>query len=391
MHAGSLSRWFGLGSVLLIVVGGCADSEGSAARPAPVEGGAGRHDDSGSGGGGPSGKRDSGSGGGGLPGKRDSGSGGGGGLPGALDGGSGREGGTPPVSPVWDASGPSTIEAACDRLADAICKRSERCSLFNLRLNYGDVAACITRYASECRSEVAAPGTGTTVSSLNRCANHALGAECYDLDARVCYPQAGQRTEGEACLYASQCAGRQCVRSIAGALCGTCTTAPGLGEACTRTCDYGLECAEGTCVLQPLRGMACSAQLECAGSLRCIAPGICAPPLGPGEPCLSYQLYQCDLSQGLECNSDSKVCAEYERLAGPGEQCGAATASFPRTGCLAGAACPTSVNDAGLRTCVARIPEGQPCGSSAPAGGQCAPPTRCRNGVCTMPDAAECQ
>jgi hypothetical protein len=272
-----------------------------------------------------------------------------------------------------------------------MCKHSERCALYGIRSNFGDVAACTTAYASQCRSEAVAPGTGMTFVSLNRCANYALGAACTDFDApEDCAPQAGSRADGATCMYDSQCAGRHCTRSIPGIPCGICSREPGFGEPCTQNCDHGLECIDGTCGRAPLLGMACSAQLECAGSLRCVAPGVCAPSLGLGEPCESFSLYQCDLSQGLECNKNTHTCAPYNQLAGPGEPCGAATASFPRTGCLAGGSCPTTSNDAGVRTCVARIKEGDPCGSSAPAGASCAYPTTCKSGVCTVPLATDC-
>jgi hypothetical protein len=380
--------WLGLGVVLFLVVEGCSDSGDAATQNSPL-GDASVRDD-----GAPPGKGDGGSGqgGGGSSGKLDSGTGTGGsaGSPGGRDSGSGA-GGAVPVNPVWDASGPSTTDDACSRLADAICKRTERCSLYNLRLNFGDVATCSTRYAATCRAEIAAPGTGTTVSSLNRCANYASASDCSDFAAAACYPQPGQRLDGEACRFDSQCAGRHCAFAIAGALCGTCAREPSLGEACTRTCDYGLTCFEGLCVPVPLLGMTCTAQLECAGSLRCVAPGVCAPQLGLGEPCVSYASGQCNLSQGLECNRDTDTCAPYNELAGPGQPCGAATATFPRTGCLAGASCPTTTNDAGVRTCVARLQVGDPCGSATPNNAGCGLGLRCESGACTVPDATDCQ
>ena len=85
---------------------------------------------------------------------------------------------------------------------------------------------------------------------------------------------------------------------------------------------------------------------------------------------------------------DSKLCAEFEALVGPGEPCGAATASAPRTGCLAGGTCPMS--DGGVRNCVARLAENQACGSTAPAGAECVFGTTCTNGVCKLVPVPTC-
>ena len=295
-----------------------------------------------------------------------------------------------------------TVAAACgsssiriedlDRaVQDAKCERLVRCGLF------ASDAACDAYFRGPPPSSygpaVMAGKLAFDGERARQCED-ALAQQSCDLTSRAvrAVPEAclemfrGKVADGDACSFDQECASSRCDLPVCAegvccvGRCGASRPRGGVGDACDRTsecidgfcgtdhachalggadaacnddthCDYGLACIQpspslpGNCKKLPRLGEACPYQrcadvnAICDKTSHCLALGL------PGAPCAEHR----DCSPFAECDMARHACIELPKLGMP---CDVA--------CAGDARCVIPTN-ATVGTCVAPLPNGQPC------------------------------
>ncbi len=308
--------------------------------------------------------------------------------------GTGGEGGSP------------TIDSACAEIAKARCEKLDSCSDdYLVKVRYGDVATCEDRVAANCRSSLAADGTGNSASADEACAQSYAGEACVDLEndklTTACRTKAGALADGAACAFSAQCASAFCLTQDAQP-CGTCAPAPKDGDPCTTTAQCGPNqgCASysGQCTTFAAIGEACGLGKLCGAGASCVGgsatvTGTCRAAMAKaGDACDSTleAASGCDANLGLDCDSTSQKCVAIS-LAEDGQPCG--TVSGVTVGCAAGGRC-FIVDGSGTGTCKAAAKDGAACDTTNGPG--CLLPARCVTkgastaGTCQLDSAKAC-
>ena len=288
-----------------------------------------------------------------------------------------------------DSGGGSTsVTQACTDIASALCNKYETCVPFYLTLDYGDVATCQSRAVPSCSTYPTAPGSTLTGDQIEACSKAIAAASCTQvLDQGInSLPECnlkGTLDNGKPCASGFQCSSGFCP-TASGSTCGTCAAATKPGDACVNGgCFSGQTCvpgtgSTGTCQTPAAAGADCG---SCVTGYSCVS-GKCTAYLKAGDSCNPTSGPECDLTQGLVCQSN--VCATIS-LPKVGEACGAGTKTGPF--CSESAVCSGGATAAG--TCVAPADDGASC--DATKGPGCKPGAECIGGVCKLPDPNSCK
>jgi|HubBroStandDraft_2_1064218.scaffolds.fasta_scaffold49527_3 hypothetical protein len=325
---------------------------------------------------------------------------------GGTSGKGGKEGGS---------EGGSPIEVACSTFATALCAQINTCSKIAIQRDYGMMETCVEAQTQLCTNELSASSTGATPADRSACAS-ALSASswtCTDFLNNVnppsaCAPVKGTVASGGGCAFASQCATGFCAIEPKAA-CGTCETTPAVGDACGKLldCGQGLVCSTNNkCVAPGASGAMCGPDDPCLVGLSCVGskPKLKKPVLGTCQESVTTMGGACDVTQktapacsvtdGLICNSTSKMC-ETLALAAPGGACGNSTGQLII--CSDGASCSATAGDGGTSgTCTATIPDKGSC-QRTPGTGPCDTGERCivvgdsgTSGTCEFNGSSSC-
>jgi hypothetical protein len=284
---------------------------------------------------------------------------------------------------------PVSPDQACSDLASSNCNWLDRCDLFSLQEFYGDLATCIAQAKLLCVLEADADGSGIGSSSATResCALAVASRACDSTAPLPVCESPGALPSGASCASNDQCAaGTQC-KSVAGQICGVCTSLAPVGGDCLidSDCQSGLACAmptgapAGTCVVARDAGSPCNAQQPCTFPLVCTS-GVCASRLGVGSPCIGSP-DDCDIAKALSCNVYTHVCVPL-KLSSDGGRCGIQSDGADAF-CSGNGFC-TSAN-----VCLAAVPPGGACDFTN--GPYCQFPAACINDICMLPDPSLCQ
>ncbi len=284
------------------------------------------------------------------------------------------------------------VRAACEHLYDVHAQRNASCG--------GASLGSVADYVDTCTVNATAPGSGTTIAQLAKCADDLESTKaCSPLQVPSCAAAPGTIEEGgPGCGTDAQCRSRHCVRIMEGT-CGKCFTIVPEGYRCVadERCEPGLHCDLGicrkrklvdvggsctpddicaigsfcgssaVCTLLPGEGQDCP-NGACASGLYCKS-GKCAPRLDAGATC---KVFEC--KEGLLCDPDTQKCVALA-TANEGEPC---IAQYVR--CANGLRClPTGCAPLGRRGTACDVPS------------DCASPLTCINQRCTIADPARCQ
>ena len=101
-----------------------------------------------------------------------------------------------------------TADQACATLAQAECGKRDSCSNgTSITRVYGEMSVCLTRAALECTTRLAAPNTGASPQTVNKCAADYAALSCNDFfDDKLpadCAPS-GPGTNGQPCAFNGQ-------------------------------------------------------------------------------------------------------------------------------------------------------------------------------------------
>jgi hypothetical protein len=206
-------------------------------------------------------------------------------------------------------------------------------------------ARCVIGDACTCEPGGAQPlALGDACDSNDRCPDGAFCTNPATQTTMICAALLPRDAPCDAGADLECAVGLACVadRGVA-----TCQPLPGLGEPCPhgRCRDEGVTCSAGTCVAAGLDGAPCSAAADCSRFYACDATGHCAPGPRLGEACTFY------------CFDPDAYC------------------------------------DLKVGTCIARAPDGTPCGSqfgrndNACRSRYCVPDADPRLGTCGSPAA----
>jgi hypothetical protein len=312
------------------------------------------------------------------------------GDPGGGDDGGGGGGGGGPGSRGGNGDASAAIATACEAAGQALCARTSACSQFLFQLRERDVSSCASRYALQCETALGAPGANETPEYIQTCATATTAASCNDLFDGVAptgcqSPPAGALADGSACGESTQCASLDC-RKPTGSYCGTCVTPAQAGQSCkSADCAPGLLCmSDSVCRALAAQGATCTATQHCQFPLVCKS-GTCSTADGLGAACSSTSS-TCDSTVGLVCDPQTQKCVT-ATLVDAGYACGVISGK-PMT-CAAGAICKFASSSSPTGTCVAAAADGASCSDTA--GPACEGPAYCNGGVCTMPDPAACK
>lgn len=274
-----------------------------------------------------------------------------------------------------------TLEAACARRADALCRDFATCAGLALRRWYADEAACRAGERHTCQRDAALPGIVDPVPKLLACAESLPKEPCgfrgY-MPTLFCGPEPTRGTleDGVACWFDEQCNGGLCswvhgssTSPTMPPSCGRCARFPAVGDACAPEVDWPTACDPGsttvrssnlvcdpvrsTCVPRASAGEPCAFRNACAWNHVC-RDGRCVAPIARiGDPCGSEPCAEgfCD---GDRCTPWSEAYgALWPTLVGVGEEC-----DDERRLCAAGAWC-SSTRDGAV--CVAPTGLGEKC------------------------------
>lgn len=288
-------------------------------------------------------------------------------------------------------TGGGNASAMCDTFT-GYCAKLNECAPALVKLNYGSVEECSTRFAIACKDAVNAPGSGLTAAAITGCVAALPGATCEDLIYRkvaACNAK-GTRTNGMACGTNEQCTTGYCTQSASA--CGVCSALVAAGDACmvTDDCEPGLECsADNHCVVPGTAGTVCSETQGCKYGLYC-KPASAGAQTGscvnaakdPGLDCTKEYASSCNILKGIFCDSASGKCANLGFVA-PGEPCGLVSGKF--VFCSKGeCAYPDATATQG--TCGALAADGASCGATT----ACEIPAECISGKCKLPSSSAC-
>jgi hypothetical protein len=208
----------------------------------------------------------------------------------------------------------------------AVCSRGRQCSDPTAPFPNPE---CL-RVAESCPDLVFSPGATRTVEGLKACAEtyRTLPCEQAKADQLPACVTPGTRSQGDACVFASQCSSLTC-KNTGG--CGQCALLVGQGESCLGDdvdCQVPLACNTDTytcepqeIVSKPIPGAneACMPGSLCQLGYYCKATGVdtgvCTPEPALGESCAG----PVTCASGSYCRSDF-VCTA---MPGAGEACGA--------------------------------------------------------------------
>lgn len=307
----------------------------------------------------------------------------------------------------FDATKGTTSAQACQDVAHARCTHLAACSSTNLQIRFGDEVSCEAREQINCTSSLAAPGTGSSPTHIEACAQAIPNWDCASyLNGHnvptACQQQTGSRENGASCAFSGQCQSGFCAVAPSAA-CGSCAAQPALGASCAEltTCGPGVDCAVDTqvCVVVAAMGEACGKGAPCGAGLSCVGAsattqGICQPSgEQAGLACDSSLATgpSCDRNGGFVCNSKAKQCAPVA-LAADGQPCGSVNAQ--NNPCAANGLC-VGASGATPGTCVAAAADGASC--DLEQGPPCQQLARCiltsdggTSGTCRVADAAAC-
>lgn len=279
---------------------------------------------------------------------------------------------------------------ACSDLATALCNREQACAPFDVQLVYGSVSTCITRAQINCPDAISATGSGTTAADIESCAQAVTSTSCSDLESNNAPSAcifAGTLTAGSVCGSDEQCVGPNGYCKVAaGATCGACAAKAAAGGTCAGNddCQAGLVCPSGggSCVAPGAAGATCSSAHPCTSPLVCVST-TCTQPAEAGQACQeSADGQNCDVTQGVVCNTSTMVCSTIGTAAA-GAPCGLINGGY--TLCSGGATCNLSGT---MGTCGSVAADGAACGGTS--GASCLPPAVCVNDTCTLPNASSC-
>jgi hypothetical protein len=310
-------------------------------------------------------------------------------------GGSGDMTGMPPGgdggADLTSSDPRAAIAEQCAKLAAALCDRLNRCSPYQLRLYYGDVATCSERVQLTCAPYVELPGSSWTLDRLRACTAGYQNGTCGDYFAAGgpldCRPQPGKLADGAVCANSNQCKSALCSIS-AGSGCGTCITPAQKGQACSlqKPCALGTSCASGKCESDGASGDACGlGKAPCGVGLYCKTAS-CAPVLKVGDTCNpAAPASECDPIAGLYCDTMSRKCMAF-KIVDAGQACGQGM-----DGIAMCAEAGTCSGTAPSFKCVAAAADGAACGNATPDNLNCVSPAGCAAGVCRVFDPATCK
>ena len=304
-----------------------------------------------------------------------------------------------------------SAQQACEDSASAYCNQLAKCSQIAIASDYGDLTTCTARRAQSCANGLAAPGTGTTPTTIEACLAAYSTWACADFMNAVppaaCAPQPGAGATGASCAFDAQCQSAFCTVPRGGE-CGTCAPAPASGASCSGLahCPSGLFCTKNSevCTTHATDGGACDDDTTCGYGLRCVGADAATSTQGLCAPAVSVDGGACDRTgaTGAECDSTlnlyctkSDTCAPYESAAS-GQPCKFVDDAGTYTYCTGGATCDVSPTTAQTGTCTGPAADGQPCNTSADDG--CLPPAQCIgavvdggvSGTCLLVSAASC-
>lgn len=333
------------------------------------------------------------------------------------DSASGTDGGSDATT-GGDSSPGTSADQACGDLASARCAEIDKCGNgHGVTVKYGDTATCTSRLKNQCLTNLGAPSTGASPTTVEACAQAIPGEDCPTFlgnDAPdPCVPPAGTVAIGGACGVSAQCASTYCLVPV-GASCGTCAAVPAAGDSCTasRECGGrgGLICSRisGQCVVGGKQNDTCDDTHPCSAELSCVrtrdddagadagisVTGTCQPSgATAGAACRtgSVNLPACDKNMYFTCDNKARQCVA-DSFAAAAAPCGDLDAGV--TDCTGGALCATSGDKTG--TCLAPAADGTACDSAN--GPTCLPPARCIGtatdggvtGTCTLVDPSSC-
>jgi hypothetical protein len=294
--------------------------------------------------------------------------------------------------------GTAAVSGACGNLISAYCNKINDCSPSTITDEFGDLATCVSRTSLSCAGFDQLPGTSWTSDKIEGCTAVISTSSCQDLSAGIssdaCKSGPGSLPNGSACGDNAQCAGGRCNKNTASdggfstqtSFCGKCeTTTPstcGDAGACVspQRCSYDSVARASRCVTPVGEGAACDTGIPCNTGLTC-KNAVCVKRMGKDAPCETSS--DCDSTLGLSCIE--KTCQPPTHV-GPGQAC-----ASPSPRCSAGSDCIYSFSSDGGSTsvCVTRAADNAACDESK--GPRCTSPARCLNGVCTLPDYAQCK
>lgn len=199
-----------------------------------------------------------------------------------------------------------TIEQACEEQVAARCREFEKCGSFAERREFASEEECRTNGRQRCVERARLAGIRNPVVRIDRCTSMLELAACGSSERARCLflspDVVGTLADGASCVLNAQCAGGYCAGSSIpfSPTCGTCRTAPVVGDTCAtnQDCGYGnglygtfLWCSSAGRCYDPI-GLPCSSSAPCPGLLSCI-DGACR---------------RADLPEGSTC--DGATCAE---------------------------------------------------------------------------------
>lgn len=264
------------------------------------------------------------------------------------------------------------IEQPCADYAAARCEAMERCASALFAYEFGTAASCQARLSAWCNHVGSLSGVRAGPKAIGSCATTFKDMSCEQWQSRrddpLCSAPGGSLSAGAACVNGYQCSSKVCFLAADG-VCGTCQTAPKMGEGCRQSmeCPSGTTCIGYKCVKPAGVGEACDASTPCAGTLLC--SGTCSMSPNDGEPCLDGL---CNNKLATSCEADT---CQGLTLADEGASCGGVVY------CRGGGSCNQG-------TCKARVAVEHPC--DANTGPYCLEPGVCVDGWCKVPDPSTC-
>ena len=266
--------------------------------------------------------------------------------------------------------GAFTPEAACDKLALAVCSRDLACGATVIPTAFGTMATCEARQKIGCLNSLQAPGTSATPERLSACAEALPQVSCADFfddrhllssSGTACARLPGALVTGETCHFSTQCQAGSCWYAQQTNACGSCQAPKVAGDRCGGNCGPGLYCENGLCAAPVAQGAACDRNHGCDVNLTCVgatttAMGTCQASIAvAGAPCdpTAQTGPVCAHNAGLYCNQTSRTCAAITYVL-PGQSC----STFNGLYCQGHCAVPQGATTG---TCEARALDGQVC------------------------------
>jgi hypothetical protein len=295
---------------------------------------------------------------------------------GTVDGGAGSGGG--------GAGGAGDPSAACASFS-AFCQKLNDCAPLLVKLEYGTMDECTTRFTISCKDAVKAPDSGLTAATITACASALPGATCEDAIYRkvtACQIKGG-RANGMACGTNEQCGTGYCAQSDQA--CGVCTALVNAGDACSvdDDCQPGLLCSNDShCIVPGLAGAICNDNQPCKFGLYCKAGSCVNTSETPGGNCNMDLQESCDVAKGIYCDGTAAKCANVG-FAQNGDPCGLVSAKL--VACAKGTCIyPAVTATQGL--CGSLAGDGAACDATT----LCESPARCLAGHCKLPSSSAC-